>query len=69
MCALNFSTDWSNDQPCKPRKEILLSKVSILRKKDKGQFTVIDTEDINMEAPVFMPIDPNQENDEEIKIV
>lgn len=68
MCTEFFDrlVEWSALQT---QKRILLYKVSILREKDKDQFTVIDTEDIDMEAPVFMPIDPNQENDEEIKIV
>lgn len=67
MCTEFFDrlVEWSALQT---QKRILLYKVSILREKDKDQFTVIDTEDIDMEAPVFMPIDPNQENDEEIKI-
>lgn len=68
MCTEFFDrlVEWSALQT---QKRILLYKVSILREKDKDQFTVIDTEDIDMEAPVFIPIDPNQENDEEIKIV
>lgn len=68
MCTEFFDrlVEWSALQT---QKRILLYKVSILREKDKDQFTVIDTEDIDMEAPVFTPIDPNQENDEEIKIV
>lgn len=68
MCTEFFDrlVEWSALQT---QKRILLYKVSILREKDKDQFTVIDTEDIDMETPVFMPIDPNQENDEEIKIV
>ena len=68
MCTEFFDrlVEWSALQT---QKRILFYKVSILREKDKDQFTVIDTEDIDMEAPVFIPIDPNQENDEEIKIV
>ena len=67
MCALNFSTEGSNDQPCKSRKEILASQLLILREKDKNQFIDIDAEDIDMEAPVFMLINSNQQNDEDIE--
>ena len=72
VCALNLKTDGSEyeeihcfkeKQPCHAGKNIL----SILVEKDENPF-VIGQEDIDMEAPIFMSIDSDQEGDDDIDI-
>ena len=73
MCALNLSTDWSedvmincfkNEKLCKSGEEVLTSQLSILNKKDENPFIDKYNEDIDMVAPVFLSIDSYPEDDE-----
>ena len=73
MCALNLSTDWSedvmincfkNEKLSKSGEEVLTSQLSILNKKDENPFIDKYNEDIDMVAPVFLSIDSYQEDDE-----
>lgn len=73
MCALNLSTDWSeddmmnyfkNEMLCKSGEEVLTSQFSILNEKDENPFIDKYDEGIDMVAPVVLSIDSDQEDDE-----